>query len=211
VRWLTGISILSYALSGAVFAIAGIAGSKDTSPSSQSIIVADNAGRTALLDTLLPAGEIGLVVAAGSKKETADEKIAADVGDDSGYNSEYDIDDEGWLSPKTASKKTAPKKSASAKPASSKKPAASKPSSAKSTSSPKPKPPAPDPADLPCVNINAADESGLTSLKGIGPATAAAILEHRAANGPFNQKEDILKVKGIGPAKFAGIVDRICL
>ena len=77
-------------------------------------------------------------------------------------------------------------------------------SAKKSTASPKPSASA-------CVNINTADETALTALKGIGPAMAARIIEHRAANGPFRKKEDIQNVKGIGPAKFAALADAICL
>jgi competence ComEA-like helix-hairpin-helix protein len=68
--------------------------------------------------------------------------------------------------------------------------------------------PAPAPA---CVNINTADQSQLTTLKGIGPAMSANIIEYRAKHGPFRNLADIKKVKGIGPAKFAGISDKICL
>ncbi|MCL2218554.1 MAG: helix-hairpin-helix domain-containing protein [Chitinispirillia bacterium] len=66
-------------------------------------------------------------------------------------------------------------------------------------------------APAPCVNINTAGQAQLTTLKGIGPATAAAIILHRTQNGPFRKKEDIKNVKGIGPAKFAAIEGDICL
>jgi competence ComEA-like helix-hairpin-helix protein len=63
----------------------------------------------------------------------------------------------------------------------------------------------------PCVNINSADERQLVTLRGIGPATAAAIIAHRDQHGAFRKKEDIQRVRGIGPAKFAQVVDDICL
>jgi competence ComEA-like helix-hairpin-helix protein len=92
---------------------------------------------------------------------------------------------------------------------STKKSGATKKSTASSKSGAAKKPAAPSASA--CVNINTADETALTALKGIGPAMAARIIEHRAANGPFRKKEDIQNVKGIGPAKFAVIADAICL
>lgn len=52
------------------------------------------------------------------------------------------------------------------------------------------------------VDLNTADESELVTLPGVGPATAAAIIAHRSANGPFRAIDDLLDVKGIGPAKM---------
>jgi competence protein ComEA len=48
------------------------------------------------------------------------------------------------------------------------------------------------------VNINSADVEKLASLKGVGPAKAAAIIADREANGPFTSIDDLLRVKGIG-------------
>ena len=53
-------------------------------------------------------------------------------------------------------------------------------------------------ADALAVDINTADASALTSLKGVGPATAKKIIEYRTANGPFASCDDLTKVKGIG-------------
>lgn len=50
------------------------------------------------------------------------------------------------------------------------------------------------------VEINTADQAGLEALPGIGPVMAQAILDFRAANGPFQSAEQLLDVKGIGPA-----------
>lgn len=61
-------------------------------------------------------------------------------------------------------------------------------------------------ADL--INVNTATVEELTSLPGIGPATAAKIVEYREAH-PFATVEEILEVKGIGPAKYEAIKDRI--
>lgn len=48
------------------------------------------------------------------------------------------------------------------------------------------------------VNINSADAQALASLKGVGPAKAAAIIAYRDANGPFSSVEDLIQVRGIG-------------
>ncbi|MDQ2693803.1 MAG: ComEA family DNA-binding protein [Pseudomonadota bacterium] len=49
------------------------------------------------------------------------------------------------------------------------------------------------------VNINTATAEELMTLPEIGPKKAAAIIEHREQNGPFQQVDDLTKVKGIGP------------
>jgi competence protein ComEA len=51
------------------------------------------------------------------------------------------------------------------------------------------------------VNINKADAATLTSsLDGIGPSKAAAIVAYRDEHGPFKTVDDLSHVKGIGPA-----------
>ncbi|MFM8867049.1 MAG: helix-hairpin-helix domain-containing protein [Ilumatobacteraceae bacterium] len=55
------------------------------------------------------------------------------------------------------------------------------------------------------VNVNSASASELDDLPGVGPATAKAIVDTRAAKGPFAAAEDLLDVPGIGPAKLAQI------
>jgi competence ComEA-like helix-hairpin-helix protein len=143
VKWANAISILSLALSGGIFLFVGtgLTSAKD-SPATP-ITVVDASGGTALLDTLLPAGEVGLIV--------SEESVAKNDVRQAENNA------------------------------------------------------------TPCVNINEAAEADLITIKGIGPATAAKIIEYRAQKGPFGKKEDILNVKGIGPAKFAQIEGRICL
>ena len=49
------------------------------------------------------------------------------------------------------------------------------------------------------VNINTASAQELTTLPGIGPKKADAIVSYRKANGAFGSVDDIVKVKGIGP------------
>lgn len=49
------------------------------------------------------------------------------------------------------------------------------------------------------VDVNAADEAALRSIKGIGPAKARAILDERATGGPFRDASDLAdRVKGFG-------------
>ena len=61
------------------------------------------------------------------------------------------------------------------------------------------------------VSLNFATTEELTSLSGVGDATAAAIVAHRESNGPFAKLEDLMDVKGIGPAKFDALKDQIML
>ena len=55
------------------------------------------------------------------------------------------------------------------------------------------------------VNINTADVEELTTLPGIGPAKAEAIVQYRNDKGQFKKIEDLTGVKGIGDK----IVDKI--
>jgi len=48
------------------------------------------------------------------------------------------------------------------------------------------------------VDINTADASALSLLKGIGKKKAKAIVKYRNINGMFTSVEDLLKVNGIG-------------
>jgi competence protein ComEA len=59
------------------------------------------------------------------------------------------------------------------------------------------------------ININTADAAALESLPGIGPVIAQRIIDHRLANGPFTQIEEIMDVSGIGPATFEKVKDLI--
>jgi competence protein ComEA len=52
-------------------------------------------------------------------------------------------------------------------------------------------------ADAP-VNINTASAEELATISGIGPAKAAAIIEHRDKNGQFKTVDDLKLVRGIG-------------
>ena len=62
----------------------------------------------------------------------------------------------------------------------------------------------PDPSAAPGapLNINTAGPAALEALPGIGPALAAAIVEHRQRAGPFAAVDELVEVSGIGPAKL---------
>jgi len=55
------------------------------------------------------------------------------------------------------------------------------------------------------ININKADLSALSKLKGIGPETAQNIITYRQEVGSFETMEDLMKVKGVGEKTFEEI------
>ncbi len=59
------------------------------------------------------------------------------------------------------------------------------------------------------VNLNRADADELETLPGIGPATAAAIIDDRQRNGPFATVDDLERVSGIGPATLERLRDLV--
>ncbi len=61
------------------------------------------------------------------------------------------------------------------------------------------------------ININAAPESELTRLPGIGKVMAGRIVAYREQNGAFKKPEDLMLVKGIGKKTFKKLADRIVL
>lgn len=65
------------------------------------------------------------------------------------------------------------------------------------------------PALLMPINVNKATIEELSTLPGIGPKTAQAILAFRDEHGPFKSVEDLLRVRGLGPKKLAAIRERI--
>ena len=63
-------------------------------------------------------------------------------------------------------------------------------------------------ADAP-VDLNTATEAQLDTLPGVGPATAAAIVNDRDAHGPFRSVNDLGRVRGIGDAKLEQLRDLV--
>ena len=59
------------------------------------------------------------------------------------------------------------------------------------------------------LDLNTATAELLESLPGVGPATAAAIVDDRDRNGPFASVDDLDRVPGIGPAKLAALRDLV--
>lgn len=55
------------------------------------------------------------------------------------------------------------------------------------------------------ININAASTTELEELPGVGPVTAAAIIDYRTRYGPFAAVDDLIDVSGIGPATLEEI------
>ena len=56
------------------------------------------------------------------------------------------------------------------------------------------------------ININTASGDELTKFNGVGPATAAKIIDYREANGPFESCKQLDSIKGIGPATLTKIL-----
>lgn len=61
------------------------------------------------------------------------------------------------------------------------------------------------------VSLNSASAGELTTLPGVGQATAAAIISHRETVGGFTSLEQLLEVKGIGPAKYEALKEQVGL
>jgi len=55
------------------------------------------------------------------------------------------------------------------------------------------------------VNINAAGETELAQLPGLGATTARRIIDYRHEHGPFTSLDGLLDVPGIGPATLAAM------
>lgn len=55
------------------------------------------------------------------------------------------------------------------------------------------------------VDLNAADATELAQLPGLGPATAARIVDHRRTHGPFASLDGLLDVPGVGAVTLDGL------
>lgn len=67
----------------------------------------------------------------------------------------------------------------------------------------------PTPSGGATVYINSATVEELSTLPGIGPATAQAIIDYRTENGPFTSLDELDNVPGIGPSTLANIADLV--
>ena len=61
------------------------------------------------------------------------------------------------------------------------------------------------------ININTATVKELTSLSGIGEATAKKIVDDREKNGKFQSTSDLQRVQGIGEKRYESLKDYICV
>jgi competence protein ComEA len=61
------------------------------------------------------------------------------------------------------------------------------------------------------VNINTASAADIEALPGIGPKTAALIVEYRQKNGPFKKLEELMNVRGIGEKNFLKLKPQLTL
>jgi len=61
------------------------------------------------------------------------------------------------------------------------------------------------------VNINTASGTALEELPGVGPVTAAAIVQWRTDNGPFTAVDELMEVSGIGEATLADMAPFVTL
>ena len=63
----------------------------------------------------------------------------------------------------------------------------------------------------PLVSLNTADQAALETLPGVGPVTAAAILQWRDEHGHFTAVDQLLEVSGIGEKTLAQIAPFVTL
>jgi competence protein ComEA len=59
------------------------------------------------------------------------------------------------------------------------------------------------------VSLNSATPEQLDELDGVGPATAAKILEWRKQHGGFGSIDDLKQIGGIGPKRFEALRDHV--
>jgi competence protein ComEA len=70
---------------------------------------------------------------------------------------------------------------------------------------------APGAAAVPPVSLNSATAEQLDTLDGVGPATAAKILDWRRQHGGFRSIDDLDEIPGIGPKRLAALRGKVQL
>lgn len=65
-----------------------------------------------------------------------------------------------------------------------------------------------EPAAADLVDLNAASESELSQVPGVGPKMAQSIVLHRQHSGPFKSVEELRNVRGIGALTFEKVRHR---
>jgi competence ComEA-like helix-hairpin-helix protein len=61
------------------------------------------------------------------------------------------------------------------------------------------------------IDLNSADLDALTRLPGVGPVTAAAIIDYRDRSGGFRAVDQLLEVRGIGAKKLEILRDYVII
>lgn len=59
------------------------------------------------------------------------------------------------------------------------------------------------------INLNTATAEQLQLLDGVGPSTAASIIDYRDANGGFSSVDEVINVRGIGDKKAAQLAEQV--